>query len=227
MHLGYKRWRKLYSSLFLCCRPPAAFHFQFPHCHPSSQAYIHNPAVHPTAVSVHPSPCSLLPQFGVSLCCLRIILVPLPFSHFTPVWKQGALSETSENTGSLLSVYSPLFFPLCAFLSSPPTLLHQRQACINASVRSFSTSSLRHATHSWQGYINEVRGLLPLMPSLSFSNSEGTARLQKHMKLLGHVFLFLVCHLHSTIQEVVCLRIRTYSTFSFQTKGAHFERCNL
>lgn len=40
------------------------------------------------------------------------------------------------------------FFPLCAFLSSPPTLLHQRQACINASVRSFSTSSLRHATHS-------------------------------------------------------------------------------
>lgn len=24
-------------------------------------------------------------HFGFSLCCLRIILVPLPFSHFTPV----------------------------------------------------------------------------------------------------------------------------------------------
>lgn len=167
------------------------------------------------------------PVWFLSLLSSHYFSPPSFFSLHTCLKARCALRDKWEHRKPFICLFSTFFFPLCAFLSSPPTLLHQRQACINASVRSFSTSSLRHATHSWQGYISEVRGLLPLMPSLSFSNSEGTVRLQKHMKLLGHVFLFLVCHLHSTIQEVVCLRIRTYSTFSFQTKGAHFERCNL
>lgn len=165
------------------------------------------------------------PVWFLSLLSSHYFSPPSFFSLHTCLKARCALRDKWEHRKPFICLFSTFFSTLCLLIfpshtAAPAPSMHK---CI----RSFSTSGLRHATHSWQGYISEVRGLLPLMPSLSFSNSEGTVRLQKHMKLLGHVFLFLVCHLHSTIQEVVCLRIRTYSTFSFQTKGAHFERCNL
>lgn len=83
-----------------------------------------------------------------SLCDLStsvFTFLRLLFSLFTPVWKQSRLSETSENTESLLSVYS---FPLShlAFLSSPSS--------IHTYIHKHTHTNIHHVkfkTCSWQG----------------------------------------------------------------------------
>lgn len=117
--------------------------------YPSNGAHIHNPTVHPTTVLGHPSPCSLLLVYSPSAISLHpFASLRLPFSPlFTPVWK---LSETSENTENLLSVYSlPSFTSfLLIFYSPTPSSIHTR---IHTHIQRVKFNKC-----SWQGYRNKV-----------------------------------------------------------------------
>ncbi len=98
--------------------------------------------------------CDLSTSFYFSLISL--------FCLFTPVWKQSQLSETSENTESLLTVCS-FTLSLLTLLSAAPTLPQHHLPYTHAPTHTHIRSMwhLIYGICSWQGYINKVRGSLP------------------------------------------------------------------
>lgn len=165
----------------------------------------------PSAASRHPFTFPLISIFP-------------PSSH---LFESSHLLKTSENTENLLSVYS---FPLSLLtsLSSAPTLPQRRQLHAHVCPRTHihGASALRHGTWSWQGYINKVKGSLPLIiknPCIppSLSSREYVYSIWKHMRGIHLQSRRVRCyqhgHLHTQRYKAASLYLNKTYTLSLHS----------